>query len=760
MATMKLFLSGLRESSTMYLRPPLRRFQADAINFTRIDDHNWPRLFDSIRNALAKPAPNRSKRIVRMKYGHTSHFVGREETLNEVHEKLWINPTAALTQGQVQAVTALGGVGKTTLAREYADRFWRLYLQAFWVDCKLDLEIEFAGIFDLLFPDRKDLLIKIPDKARQALDELNQFSGRPMRLLVLDNALNQDAIANWIPHAGRCHTLITSRFAGWTGPVQECPVWVFQPETARLLLVSRSGRCWDELNGSEQVAVDELAKKLGYLPLALEQAAAFMANQTGYGFGQYLRELNEDEPTMLAQRTPGSTDYPDSVYTTWRKTIDRLPFGSRTILRLSAFFAPASIPLEMFVKSPQIIAERMTVLTQTTQAKDLKPSGAKIRTWRNELVNYSMIKAEPNDAFSVHALVQAVERHETSNSAQADWIFLCCKLFQAFAPISWKNPPGWPTWSLLELHALVLGDRALGQNDAENGGWLLNESANFCQSQGRYSAAEPLFRQALEARERLLGRDHPYTLLSANNLALLLNAKGDFVTAEPLYRWVLEANDRVQGREHPETLNSANNLASLLHSKGDLAAAEPLCRWALAARERVLGTDHPDTLISVNNLACILQAKGDLAAAEPLCHRALVARESVLGNEHPSTLISVNNLAFLLRAKGDLAAAEPLYRRTLEAHERLLDMEHPSTLSCVNNLAYLVQAKGDLAAAESLYRRALEGFAKLSAAIGREHPTLPEVRRNYGALLRQMGRTEQEIQGRLSELEIEMARMK
>src|ERR1051325_8471296 len=92
-------------------------------------------LFAAIRERLAQPPPEKAPRVARLKYRPNPYFVGRDETLVEIHEKLHRNPTTALTQGRVEAVTALGGVGKTTIAREYAEKFWRCYRQMFWVDC-------------------------------------------------------------------------------------------------------------------------------------------------------------------------------------------------------------------------------------------------------------------------------------------------------------------------------------------------------------------------------------------------------------------------------------------------------------------------------------------------------------------------------------------------------------------------------------------------------------------------------------------------
>ena len=138
-------------------------------------------------------------------------------------------------------------------------------------------------------------------------------------------------------------------------------------------------------------------------------------------------------------------------------------------------------------------------------------------------------------------------------------------------------------------------------------------------------------------------------------MAFLLQAKGDLIGAEPLYRRVLEGYERVLGRSHPDTLGSTNNLALLLQAKGDLAGAEPLYRRALEGRERSLGPSHPDTLQSLNNLAGLLCEKGDLAGAEPLFLRAvvgLIAASRAVGQPHPHLRDAVDNYVYLLAQTG------------------------------------------------------------------------------------------------------------
>ncbi len=266
---------------------------------------------------------------------------------------------------------------------------------------------------------------------------------------------------------------------------------------------------------------------------------------------------------------------------------------------------------------------------------------------------------------------------------------------------------------------------------------VLNKQIHQLFGQGKFAKAVPLAKQVLAARERVLGKEHPDTLASVNNLAVLYQAQGRYGEAEPLLKRALKTEERVLGKEHSSTLQSVNNLAALYQAQGRYREAEPLCKRALEARERMLGKEHSSTLQSVNNLAALYQAQGRYREAEPLHRRVLKVRERVLGKEHPNTLGSVNNLAALHFAQGRHGEAEPFYKRVLKVRERVLGKEHPDTLASVNNLAALYQAQGRYREAEPFYKRALEAFERV---LGKEHPSTLQSVNNLAVLYQAQGR--------------------
>jgi tetratricopeptide (TPR) repeat protein len=83
-----------------------------------------------------------------------------------------------------------------------------------------------------------------------------------------------------------------------------------------------------------------------------------------------------------------------------------------------------------------------------------------------------------------------------------------------------------------------------------------------------------MHRQVLGLRETALGKEHPSTLTSMNNLAGVLRDQGKYEEAEEMYRQALRLRMMVLGKKHPSTLTSMNDLAGVLNDQGKYKEAE------------------------------------------------------------------------------------------------------------------------------------------------------------------------------------------
>jgi hypothetical protein len=101
-----------------------------------------------------------------------------------------------------------------------------------------------------------------------------------------------------------------------------------------------------------------------------------------------------------------------------------------------------------------------------------------------------------------------------------------------------------------------------------------------------YEQAEETHRQAFRLMETVLGKEHPSTLASMNNLAMVLGDQGKYEQAEEILRQTIRLMETVLGKEHPDTLTSINNLATVLMGQGKYEQVEEMHQQALAAVRR------------------------------------------------------------------------------------------------------------------------------------------------------------------------------
>ena len=356
----------------------------------------------------------------------------------------------------------------------------------------------------------------------------------------------------------------------------------------------RAGRC-------DAAGANALAEALGRLPLALDHAAAY-CRRTQMSFGDYAANASS-----LIAAAPRGSGYPRSVAATFNLSITQAVAQCEAAEALMAYLAqcaPERIPMTLVEGAIENEVERLQALTA--------------------LAEVSLLKHHPFEngtpAVTVHRLVQAVARtrSETRGSVQETVQRLIVQLAKLY-PENSRNPQSWRRCAPLTPHLLALGNTH--PNDASViASWpeLLVRAAGYFRGRAAYPQAQSLLRDALAIQERALGREHPDTATTLNNLGNLLIALDDQAGARPLLERALAVRENVFGPDDRRTATTLNNLADLHMSQGDLAGARLLYERALAIREKVLGPNNALTATTLNNLALLHSNQGDLAGAQRL----------------------------------------------------------------------------------------------------------------------------------------------
>jgi hypothetical protein len=561
------------------------------------------------------------------------------------------------------ALCGLGGAGKTSVALEYAHR------QLGQVGVAWQLPAEDPAVLAAGFGELAAQL-GAADRGYPVAAVHGVLAASPASwLLIFDNAPDRAAVAALVPPAGPGRVLVTSRNQIWP-PGQAVEVPVLDPLVAADFLVSRTG-------DADRRAALELAGELGGLPLALEQAAAYV-QASAESLAGYLALFRQRRADMLGRGEP--TGYPETVATAWRLAFEDVQHaapGAAGLLRLLAFCAPEAVPLPLLLHPRPALADQLGDQVAPVLAPLMEDPLA-ARDAFAALRRYSLITPAAGGSVSVHRLVQAVTADQMPAGLARQWQQAAAALIEDAIPGDTGLPGTWPVCAALLPHAqAALADDSAG----------MARIASYLGSSGSYAAARDLQRRILDARERVLGPEHPDTLAARHELARWTGQAGVPAAARDLFAGLLPVRERVSGPEHPDTLAARHELAGWTGQAGNPAAARDLFAGLLPVRERVLGPEHPDTLWARANLARWTGEAGDPAAARDQFAALLPVRERVSGPEHPDTLAARHELAGWTGQAGNPAAARDLFAGLLPVLERVLGPVHPHSLIARHQLA-------------------------------------------------------------------------
>ncbi len=676
-------------------------------------------------------------------------FQGRDEMLTRLHQALEHSPAGRATAIAGKAVHGLGGVGKTRLAVEYAWKHTEEYSALLFAGAGSPTDLRrnlaaLSGSLILDLPEKEATEEEVREVA--VLKWLQEHSGW---LLILDNVDTEDAAAavdRLIPRLHGGHVLLTGRLARWSAEVEAIELDVLTEEAAIRFLLSRTNERRRATKDDERLAA-KLAGELGCLPLALEQASAYIAERR-LTLAGYLDEWTSRRDQVLSWFDSRVSHYPASVAITWQTSFDRLSAPAKRLLERLAWLGSEPIPESLL----DVVALRSTtrwvrffrrLFFRPVPQDPVKDPGAAF----SQLAAYSLVtRAGDAPSFTVHRLVQDVTRRSLKDHSPQESLIEALFWVNAAFKGDPQDVRTWPTLDPLGPHARAVVTFADTAGVAEPTARLMNELGRLFLNKALLAEAEPLMERAVTIFEGSLGEQHTNVAVALNNLATLFQATNRLGEAEPLMERVVTIFEISLGEQHPNVAVALNNLAQLLKATNRLAEAEPLMRRALAIDEQSFGATHPNVAIRLNNLAQLLQATNRLAEAEPLMRRALAIDEQSFGATHPNVARDLNNLAGLLQDTNWLAEAEPLMRRALAIDEQSFGATHPNVARDLNNLAGLLQDTNRLGEAEPLMRRALAIFLEFERCNGYEHPNQGMSSRNYGVMLRELGRSDDEIE--------------
>ena len=493
-------------------------------------------------------------------------------------------------------------------------------------------------------------------------------------VLVFDNAdvLSPAELEAYLPPGRGGNILITSRnstMRNLTSLENSLEVSEMEENDAIKLLLKAS--YLDPSSMNSQFEASKIVKELFFLPLAIDQAGAYIASGATT-IGDYLAKYFEHRKMLLSHSEfTGASKYNRTVYETWELSYIEIQQRAESdnfhkanaansamlLLELFPFFHHEGITEEIFSyaalqKDQEISNPELPLASDILDWRLLALN--KIGTWDNllfgegirVLLSFSLIKKGPSDSvYAMHPLVHAWGRDrmtldEKKKCCQRAYITLSCSL-------RWCEVQPYEFKRALVTHVRANMEHSSSESSQSMISYLDDASERFLLlfwEQGYLKEAEILGIQVLDTRKKVLRVEHPDIIRAMGNLATTYQRLGKYTEAEKLEIPVLDATNRILGVEHPDTIRAMGHLASTYQSLEKYTEAEKLKIQVLDARNRILGEEHSDTIYSMGSLVLTYRSLGKYIEAEKLEAEFYEIMNRVPGAETPHTITAIANV--------------------------------------------------------------------------------------------------------------------
>jgi serine/threonine protein kinase/tetratricopeptide (TPR) repeat protein len=668
-------------------------------------------LTERARPTVATP-PEDSSVIWNLPYRRNTFFTGREQVITSLHNTFCSGKVAVRTQ----AVSGLGGMGKTQIAAEYAHRYHSEYQVILWVrgDTREKMLSDIAALATML-----NLKGQHEQEQHHVIEAVRSWLRKNTKwLLIIDNFEDLRLVQTILPSTVRGHILLTTRTQTTGNIAQRIDLEKMTLEEGALLLLRRTKILAQDATLQDASTTDcqraiAIVEVLDGLPLALDQAGAYI-EESGCNLSNYLCRYQAGRMKLLGRRGGFDIDHPTSVTDTFSysfEKIEKISPAALELLRFCAFLHPDAIPEELIIHG----ATELGPILQPV-ATDPFLLDSTIATLRK----FSLVRRNSDtNMLSMHRLVQAVLQDRMCEETRSIWVERTIRAINLALPdvsefIMWQRcqqymPHVQNCVALIEEWKIVSPEAAR----------LLEQTGVYLQVQAQYTQAYVLFERAVDIRTLLAEAGPAVTTASLSHLFWHYYHQGQYALAEqPIWK-VLRLLQQTPGTDQQPVATCLGAVAYLSYQQGKYSQAEDYFLQALAIYEKHVGLQHPSAVCTFSGLGNVYLALAKYDRAERFFWDALNIWQQMPEPQHPLMCSSLNGLAQLSIVQGKYAQAE-LYLQQERAHlEKTLHPLHPTLAHNLNDWATLHMAQGKYNQVEPLLRQSL---TILEQTVSLQHP--------------------------------------